>query len=485
MNDLTHEFETYVLGALLLAPKAYDLVSQYLPNYQFFHSDSHRVIYRVIGEMLTEGKHIDTATIHKYLAEKKLLERAGGIETIMDLTANIATDAHIETHAAKVAEAHIRRQTILIATKYAEAAKLEENDPFDLVESLVKEINEITAPLGTGSMQSLSGLLDLTLSQTRHRIDKRREAKEMGLMYIPGTTYGSRAVDAMTGAMEDSEYVLFAARPGMGKTAALLGIAKAIGLTGKAVALFSLEMKGIQLSTRLACAEAEIDSQRVKFGDLSEIEWENIVLAAKRLKKCNILIDDSTRQTGDSIRRKCIRLGRDQELGLIGVDRVGLIESKGYNRENEVSRNSAALLSTAKETNTPLIALAQLSRAVENRALKMPMLSDLRDSGSLEQDAETVIFLYRAAYYGQDYVETAHKQWLKNFSIEMINDLAIWEIAKKRDGWTGKIPMKWIGNQTKFEDYTDPAVYKYWGVNYAPEYQNGSPRIEDIGPLIP
>ena len=427
------EAEQAVLGAMLIKKEAIAEVSQLLKPADFYR-EAHRIVYETMLELFNKNEAVDLITVTEQLRKNDLLEKAGGIAFVTSLANAVPTAANVEYHARIVEEKAQLRNLINSATEIAGMAYEASDDITDVMDKSEKMILEVAARQNSGSFVPIKEILMDTFS----KIEKLYETKG-GITGLPS---GFKDLDKLTSGLQPSDLILVAARPSMGKTAFTLNIAQHVAVhENKSVAFFSLEMSKEQLVQRMLCSEGGIDSQRLRVGELEENDWEKLINAADRLSRAPIYIDDTAGITVMELRSKARRLKAEHDLQLIVIDYLQLMQGRSSknsdNRQQEISEISRSLKALARELDVPVVALSQLSRSVESRTVKKPMLSDLRESGSLEQDADIVMFLYREDYYDQ---ETERKN-----ITEVI-------IAKHRNGPIGTIELFFQKEFTKFRD---------------------------------
>ena len=427
------EAEQAVLGAMLIKKEAIAEVSQLLKPADFYR-EAHRIVYETMLELFNKNEAVDLITVTEQLRKNDLLEKAGGIAFVTSLANAVPTAANVEYHARIVEEKAQLRNLINSATEIAGMAYEASDDITDVMDKSEKMILEVAARQNSGSFVPIKEILMDTFS----KIEKLYETKG-GITGLPS---GFKDLDKLTSGLQPSDLILVAARPSMGKTAFTLNIAQHVAVhENKSVAFFSLEMSKEQLVQRMLCSEGGIDSQRLRVGELEENDWEKLINAADRLSRAPIYIDETAGITVMELRSKARRLKAEHELQLIVIDYLQLMQGRSSknsdNRQQEISEISRSLKALARELNVPVIALSQLSRSVESRQVKKPMLSDLRESGSLEQDADIVMFLYREDYYDP---ETEHKN---------ITDVII---AKHRNGPVDTVQLFFHKQFTKFAD---------------------------------
>ncbi|MCK5102776.1 MAG: replicative DNA helicase, partial [Cyclobacteriaceae bacterium] len=394
------DLEEAVLGALMLEKDALTNVIDILKP-DTFYKDNHKEIYDSIVELFNNSEPVDLLTVTNHLRKKGKLEFVGGAYYITELTSKVNSAAHIEYHARIIIEKAIKRELIRIASDVHREAYEDTVDVFallDKTEQSLFEVSEINIRKNYADMRSIMHEAIIELEKKKQQAD--------GLTGIPT---GFTALDRVTSGWQKSDMVIIAARPGMGKTAFIVSAMRNAAVDfNKPVAIFSLEMSSIQLVNRLISAEAELESDKIKKGNLQDYEWEQLIHKTAKLSEAPIFIDDTPALTILELRAKSRKLVAQHGVELIIVDYLQLMSGEGSksgsgpgNREQEIAAISRSLKNIAKELNIPIVALSQLSRAVEIRGGdKRPQLSDLRESGSIEQDADMVIFLYRPEYYG-------------------------------------------------------------------------------------
>jgi replicative DNA helicase len=433
------DLEEAVLGALMLEKDALTDVIEIL-HPEAFYKDSHRMIFSAIHRLFHRPEPVDILTVTNELKKSGELDMVGGPFAITQLTNRVASAANIKYHTHIILQKHIQRELIRISSETIKDAYEDTTDVFSLLDRIEKNIYDVTS----GNIKKNYQAMNAMVSEAYKQIE---EAKKIG-SGINGVESGFTELDRITSGWQKSDLVVIAARPGMGKSALVLSLARNSAVEfKKPVAVFSLEMNSIQLVQRLIASETGIDSDKLKKGKLNDIEWKQLVTMTGKLSDAPIYIDDSAALSIFDFRSKCRRLKLEHDVQLIIIDYLQLMrgetDNKNGNREQEISLISRSLKAIAKELNVPIIALSQLSRAVETRGgTKRPQLSDLRESGAIEQDADMVIFIYRPEYY--DLHEDESGQSTKGMA-ELI-------IAKHRNGTTGSVKLKFIGHLAKFAD---------------------------------
>ena len=434
------ELEEAVLGAMLIDKKGVDEVIDILQP-DAFYKTAHQKIFEAIFQLFQDSQPVDLLTVSSELRKKGKLETVGGEFYLVQLSQRVASSAHIEFHARIILQKFIQRSLIKISNEIIESSYKESTDVFDLLdeaESKLYEVNQGNIKRSSESAQNL-------VIEAKKRIEE--ISKRDGLS---GVSTGFEKLDKLTSGWQPSDLIIIAARPGMGKTALTLSMARNIAVTKQIpVAFFSLEMSSVQLITRLISAETGLSSEKLRTGKLADHEWQQLNVKVTDLEKAPLFIDDTPSLSIFDLRAKSRRLSSQHGIKLIVVDYLQLMtagtSTKSGNREQEISTISRNLKALAKELDIPVIALSQLSRAVETRGgTKRPMLSDLRESGAIEQDADIVSFIYRPEYYNIDEWDDDERSPSEG-QAELI-------VAKHRNGGLDNIRLKFIGHLGKFED---------------------------------
>ena len=388
--------EEAVLGAMMIDTKGVNDVIDILIA-DAFYKDAHKLIYEAITKLFQDNQPIDILTVSTQLRKDGKLDLVGGDFYLISLTQKISSSAHIEFHARVILQKYIQRSLIRISNEIIEEAYDESTDVFDLIDSAEGKLYEVTQ----GNIKKSPETAQSLVAQAKNRIQE--IGSKEGLSGLPT---GFHKLDALTSGWQPSDLIIIAARPGMGKTAFVLSMARNIAVdAGKAVAVFSLEMSSVQLITRLISSETALSSEKLRTGKLEDHEWQQLNVKVKDLEKAPLFIDDTPSLSIFDLRAKARRLKQQNDIQLIIIDYLQLMtaggnQKGGGNREQEISTISRNLKGLAKELDIPVIALSQLSRAVETRgSSKRPLLSDLRESGAIEQDADIVSFIYRPEYY--------------------------------------------------------------------------------------
>lgn len=428
------EAEQAILGAILLENASFLRVIEILePSH--FYKDSHRKIYSAMLEMFEKNEPIDLLTLSDYLRKNSRLGDVGGVTFLTQLMQTVATAANIRHYAKIVREKYILRNLINIATEIATEAYEETEDVDQLLDRAEQKIFEIS------QNKMLPAFVDIEriIKDTIKHIETLYSKKEL----ITGLPTGFIDFDQKTAGLQASDLIIIAGRPSMGKTAFCLNIAQNVATTVKIpVAIFSLEMSKEQLAIRMICSQGQIDGSKLRTGYLAKSDWDKLTYAAGVLSDSPLFIDDSPGPTVLDIRARARRLQSQHGLALVIVDYLQLIrnrQSRTENRQQEISEITRSLKSLAKELNVPVIALSQLSRAVEQRQDRRPQLADLRESGAIEQDGDLIAFLYRDEIYNKNSPDTG--------TAELI-------ISKQRNGPTGTLKLSFQKQYTRFSDYT-------------------------------
>jgi len=424
------EAEQAVLGAIFLEPSSLTLASELLIPEDFYRT-AHQKIFDAMLNLSDKGEPVDLVTVTSELADAKILDEIGGVSYLSDLASSVPTAANIEYYAKIIEEKSILRRLIRTATTIATDGYSREDEVDALLGEAEKSIMEVANRKNAGAFQNIKDVL----VQTYDNI----ETLHNRVGDITGIPTGFTELDKMTAGFQRNDLIIVAARPSVGKTAFALNIAQNVATkTDENVAIFSLEMGADQLVMRMLCAEGNINAQNLRTGSLTPEDWSKLTMAMGSLSNSGIYIDDTPGIRVNEIRSKCRRLKQESGLGMILIDYLQLIQGNGRsgeNRQQEVSEISRSLKALARELKVPVIALSQLSRGVEQRQDKRPMMSDIRESGSIEQDADIVAFLYRDDYYDK---ESENKN-----IIEII-------IAKQRNGPVGTVSLAFVKEYNKF-----------------------------------
>lgn len=437
------EAEQAVLGAVFLSPDALADAMEFVEAKDFYRR-AHQLLFQAMIDLNDDGEAIDVLTVNNRLEMNNQLDDVGGVAYIAELASSVPTAANVGYYAKLVAEKAVLRRVIAAATNIITQAKEQDEPVSDLLESAERQIMEVAENRTQSGFKEISKVLTDSLDE----IDKLSQQDED----ITGLATGYKDFDHMTAGLQPDNLIILAARPAVGKTAFALNIAQNIGTsTDKTIALFSLEMSAESLVNRMLCAEGSISANHLRTGQLDEQEWANLIVAVGALSKTSIYIDDTPGIKMSEIRAKSRRLAKEKgNLGLIVIDYLQLIEgSNKESRQQEVSEISRQLKKLSKELSVPIIALSQLSRGVEQRQDKRPVLSDIRESGSIEQDADIVAFLYRDDYYERadgDDDDTDNAGQPENQDVGEVELI----IEKNRAGARGTVKLLFIKSYNKF-----------------------------------
>jgi replicative DNA helicase len=429
------EAEQAVLGAMLIEKEAIARVTELLKGGDFYR-EAHRLIFEAMLDLYNRNEAVDMITVIELLKREDNLEKVGGIAYVTSLANSVPTAANVHYHAKIVEEKALLRQLIQTSTQIAALGYEGSEEVSQIVDQAEKMILEVSNRRIGGDFTPIKSIVLDAFGKIEQLYESRGG--------ITGLATGFKDLDRLTSGLQNSDLILVAARPSMGKTAFTLNIASNVAIREKkAVAFFSLEMSKEQLVQRMLCAEASIDSQKLRIGELEDDDWTKLINAADRLSGAPIFIDDTAGISVLEMRSKARRLKVEHDLSLIIIDYLQLMQGSGgkggENRQQEISEISRSLKGLARELGVPVIALSQLSRSVESRQVKKPMLSDLRESGSLEQDADIVAFLYREDYYNPD---TENKN---------ITEIIV---AKHRNGPVDSVQLFFHKQFTRFADLT-------------------------------
>ncbi|MBK6347782.1 MAG: replicative DNA helicase [Bacteroidales bacterium] len=443
------DLEEAVLGAIMLEKDALaSIIDVIRPD--AFYKEAHQIIFQAITRLFAKTEPIDILTVTNELKFTGELESAGGPFYIAQLTNRVASAANTEFHARIILQKFIQRELIRISSEIIRDAYEDTTDVFNLLDKAENQLFSV------GETNMRRNYLDMH-SLVRDAVKQIENARNQTGQFS-GVPSGFTDLDRVTGGWQPSDLIIIAARPGMGKTAFVLTVARnaAVEYKKQAVAVFSLEMSSIQLVTRLISAEAQLPGDKLRKGSLENYEWEQLNAKINTLIDAPLFIDDTPSLSVFELRAKCRRLKAQHDIQLVIIDYIQLmsagVDRNSGNREQEISMISRSLKSLAKELNIPVIALSQLNRSVESRPNKKPLLSDLRESGAIEQDADMVMFIYRPEYYNQNQDETG---------ASLLGHAEV-SIAKHRNGALADIPLRFISKYAKF---TDPDPGEYSGSN--------------------
>jgi replicative DNA helicase len=440
------ETEQVVLGAMMLERNAVNETVDIL-NQNSFYDPKHQYIFKAIKELFASTNPVDLVTVTARLMKNGELEAAGGAAYISSLTNRVASSAHIQFHARIIAEKFIKRELIRVSSEIIRDSFDETKDVFELLNGAEKDLFSIAENNMSKQVASMSNVVREAIQE----IEKAAQNSDG----ISGVPTGFFDLDKVTSGWQRSDMIVLAARPGMGKTAFVLSMARNTAVDyNLGVAVFSLEMSAVQLVKRLIASEARIDAQKLRKGDLKDHEFQQMHSRITKLSSAPLFIDDTPGLSIFDFRAKCRRLKQQHDIQLIIIDYLQLMSAKdgkgGGNREQEISTISRSIKEIAKELNVPIIALSQLSRSVEQRGGdKRPQLSDLRESGAIEQDADIVSFIYRPDYYG---ITTDEEGQSYNGIGEII-------IAKHRNGSLERVRLRFVPEYARFENLHEmPAI---------------------------
>ena len=425
------EAEQSVVGAMLMDKDAITTASEIISGEDFYQT-AYGVVFDSVVELFNEGKPVDLITLQNRLKEKDVPEEISSLEFVRDLVAAVPTSANIKYYAEIVAEKSLLRKMIKMNDEITNACYLAKEPVEAIMERTEKQVFELVQNRGASDYVPIRQVVLNALE----KIEKTSKSKGT----VTGIPTGFIDLDYKTSGFQPSDFILVAARPSMGKTAFVLNIAQHVAFRqNKTVAIFSLEMSKEQLVNRLFSLESYVDAQLLRTGNLKDSDWEKLIEGAGTIGKSNLIIDDTPGISISELRSKCRKYKLEHGLDMIIIDYLqlmsGSVGKRSDSRQQEISDISRSLKAVARELNVPVISLSQLSRAVEQRPDHRPMLSDLRESGAIEQDADVVMFIYRDDYYHKD--------------TEHVNEAEI-IIAKQRNGPIGTVTLTWLPQYTKF-----------------------------------
>ena len=425
------EAEQSVLGCMIMNRDAIMTAAEMLIGDDFYQHQ-HKVIFEAIVELFNEGKPVDPVVLQNRLQEKDVPSEISSTEFLRDLLASVPVSVNVKYYATIVTEKAMLRNMIKLNEEIANSCYLSKDKVEDIMDDTEKRMFELLQKRNSGEFTPIRQVVLNALDT----IEKASKVKG----HVTGVPSGFRDLDYKTAGFQPADFILIAARPSMGKTALVLNMAQHMAFKeNRAVAVFSLEMSKEQLVNRLFALESGVDSQSIRTGNMKEEEWGRLIEGAGVVGNSNLIIDDTPGITVAELRSKCRKYKLEHNIEMIIIDYLQLMSGRGRsdNRQQEISEISRSLKSLARELNVPVISLSQLSRAVESRPDKRPMLSDLRESGAIEQDADVVMFIYRDDYYNHD---------SENQGIAEII------IAKQRNGPIGKVELVWLPDYTLFKD---------------------------------
>ncbi|PTJ27965.1 replicative DNA helicase [Staphylococcus simulans] len=449
-NQMPHnnEAEQSVLGAIIIDPQLMgETQGVLLP--ESFYRGAHQHIFRAMMHLFEENSEIDVVTLMDQLTSEGTLSEAGGPQYLAELASNVPTTRNIEYYREIVYKLAAKRNLIRVADQIAKDGYDSELDLDDTLSDAERKILELASTRESEGFKDIRDVLG--------QVYENAEELDQNSGQTPGIPTGYRDLDQMTAGFNRNDLIILAARPSVGKTAFALNIAQKVATheSNYTVGIFSLEMGADQLATRMICSSGNVDSNRLRTGTMTDEDWNRFTVAVGKLSKTKIFIDDTPGIRITDLRSKCRRLKQEHGLDMIVIDYLQLIMGSGSrmsdNRQQEVSEISRTLKAIARELECPVIALSQLSRGVEQRQDKRPMMSDIRESGSIEQDADIVAFLYRDDYYNREDGEEDDDGGMEpvtnddNGEIEVI-------IAKQRNGPTGTVKLHFMKQYNKFTD---------------------------------
>ncbi|EOG6877528.1 replicative DNA helicase [Staphylococcus pseudintermedius] len=445
----SHEAEQSVLGAIFLDPELMSSTQEILLPESFYRG-AHHHIFRAMMDLNEDGKDIDIVTVLDRLTQEGVVNEAGGPQYLAEITSNVPTTRNIQYYTDVVFKNAVKRKLIHTADSIANDGYNDELDLDTVLNDAERRILELSSTRESDGFKDIRDVLG--------QVYDNAEQLDQNSGQTPGIPTGYRDLDQMTAGFNRNDLIILAARPSVGKTAFALNIAQKVATHEDqyTVGIFSLEMGADQLATRMICSSGNVDSNRLRTGTMTEEDWNRFTVAVGKLSRTKIFIDDTPGVRITDIRSKCRRLKQEHGLDMIVIDYLQLIQGSGSrasdNRQQEVSEISRMLKAIARELECPVIALSQLSRGVEQRQDKRPMMSDIRESGSIEQDADIVAFLYRDDYYnrgdGDDDDDDGGFEPQtndENGEIEII-------IAKQRNGPTGTVKLHFMKQYNKFTD---------------------------------
>lgn len=439
------EAEQAVLGAIFLNTDALADAMEYVEADDFYRR-AHQILFQAMVDLNNDGEAIDVLTVQNYLTTNNQLDDVGGVAYIAELATSVPTAANAGYYAKIVEEKSMLRRLISTATNIITQANNGDDDVPSLLDSAERQIMDVSERRNRSGFKEIKDVLNETLSD----IDRLSQQSED----ITGLPTGYREFDKMTAGLQPDNLIILAARPAVGKTAFALNIAQNVATsTDTSVAIFSLEMSAESLVNRMLCAEGSINANHLRTGQLDEGEWQNLIVAMGALSNTSIFIDDTPGIKMAEIRAKCRRLAKEKgNLGLVVIDYLQLIEgSNKESRQQEVSEISRQLKKLAKELSVPILALSQLSRGVEQRQDKRPVLSDIRESGSIEQDADIVAFLYRDDYYERGESKSEEDGDDQDSLNQDVGEVEL-IIEKNRAGARGTVKLLFIKSYNKFSN---------------------------------
>lgn len=425
----SQEAEQSVIGSMIMDKDAIVMASEIIDSSDFY-DQQHGILFDTMLELYNEGKPVDLVTLQNRLKEKDVPAQLSSLEFISNVVSSVPTSANVKYYAQIVREKAVLRRLIKVAEEIANDCYLDKEKLDIILEKTEKQVFDIAQNRGSKEFTDIKEIVLRSIDSI--------EAASKNKGSVTGIATGFYDLDYKTAGLQPSDLILIAARPSMGKTAFALNIAEYVVLRSNiTTAVFSLEMSQDQLVKRMLAMNSRVDSQNIRTGNLSADEWASLMESARVIGNSNLVIDDTSAITVGELRSKCRKLKLEKNLGLVIIDYLQLMSGskRSESRQQEISEISRALKSLAREINVPVVALSQLSRAVEQRPDKRPMLSDLRESGAIEQDADVVMFIYRDEYYNMDTQEPGVSEII---------------IGKQRNGPTGTVKLAWQSQYTKF-----------------------------------
>lgn len=423
------EAEQSVIGSMIMDKDAIITASEMLID-EDFYNHQYAILFDAMISLFNESKPVDLITLQNKLKENDIPQEAISLEFIRDIIAAVPTSANVKYYASIVAEKATLRRLIKVTESITNECYMDKEKVETILEQTEKKVFDIIQNKGSGEFVSIKDIVIKSLESIESA------AKSKGS--VTGIPTGFYDLDYKTAGLQPSDLILVAARPSMGKTAFVLNIAEYVAVkSGVTTAIFSLEMSKDQLVKRIISMNSKVDSQAIRSGDLKDEDWVKLVESARMIGNSGLIIDDTPGISISELRSKCRKFKLENNLGLVIIDYLQLMSGskKSESRQQEISDISRGLKALAREINAPVIALSQLSRAVEQRPDKRPMLSDLRESGAIEQDADVVMFIYRDDYYNRDSEEAGVSEII---------------IGKQRNGPTGTVKLAWLSQFTKF-----------------------------------
>lgn len=423
------EAEQSVIGSMIMDRDAIIAASEIVVGSDFYENQ-YSILFDTMVELFNEGKPVDLVTLQDRLKEKDVPPQLCSLEFIRDLVTSVPTSANVRYYAQIVKEKAVLRRLIKISEAAANDCYLDKEKLDTILEKTEKQIFDVVQNRNTKEFTSIKEAVLRTIDSIE------AAAKNQGS--VTGIATGFYDLDYKTAGFQPSDLILIAARPSMGKTAFVLNIAEYVAIKSNiTTVVFSLEMSQDQLVKRMLSMNSRVDSQAIRTGSLSGEEWSDLMESARIIGNSNLIIDDTSAISVSEVRSKCRKLKLEKNLGLVIIDYLQLMSGskKSESRQQEISEISRSLKSLAREINVPVVALSQLSRAVESRPDKRPLLSDLRESGAIEQDADVVMFIYRDDYYNHDSEEPGVSEII---------------IGKQRNGPIGTVKLAWQSQYTKF-----------------------------------